>query len=92
MHYKFWTIGSFERIANGHGSFIPRQQIELRNAVTTFPDAPSIAALRRIGIRTVIFHRYFAPGTPWEGLDRRPIEGLGIRKRDAGDVVVFDLS
>ena len=42
--------------------------------------------------RIVVLHRERLPGTAWEGAAERLVDGFGISRRDAGDVVIFDLS
>ncbi|MGH2830967.1 MAG: hypothetical protein ACRDJM_10840 [Actinomycetota bacterium] len=91
MHYMFWSVGDFPKIVNGHAIFIPRAQSELRRDIVEFPDARSVQLLRNLGVRTVVWHRAFAPGTPWGISDAKPIEGLGITRRNAGDIVIFIL-
>jgi hypothetical protein len=39
----------------------------------------------------VILHRDLAFGTPWQDTADRPIAGLGITRRDEGELVVFGL-
>jgi hypothetical protein len=89
--YMYWSIGDFTKIANGHGAFIPRELVQLREAVAAFPDAKSLAALRQSGVRTVVFHRNFVSNSVAQGVDSQSIDGLGIRKRKVGDIVIFEL-
>lgn len=90
MYYMHWSTDGFPAIANGSGSFGPPQLEEFRTLVA-FPDAASVGVLRQRGIRTVVVHRRTAPGTPWEAAADKPVDGLGIVRRDLGEAVVFDL-
>ena len=90
--YAYWGIGSFPRMANAASSFDPRLVADIRKSSQTFPNADSVRFFRWIGIRSVVFHRDLARGTPWQGVPRRPIAGLGITRHDDGDLVVYDLT
>lgn len=89
--YMLWSTDGFGRIANGSASYTPPALNELRTATASFPDAASVAYLRQRGFRTVVVHRSRIAGTPWAGAADKGVDGLGITRRDAGDVVVFDL-
>jgi hypothetical protein len=87
----YWSIDGFPRIANGVGSFAPNFYDRIKNPSKTFPDASSVAALRDLGIRSVVLHRDRAPGTDWEDVAGRPITGLGITREDEGNLIVYRL-
>ncbi len=89
--YVLWSSEGFAQIVNGRGSFVPRQFVHLARDVERFPDAGSVARLRTLGVRTVVFHPPLADGSPWQGADRRPIAGLGVRRARSGSVVLYDL-
>jgi hypothetical protein len=87
--YMYWSTDGFPKIVNGFGGFDPTGYDRLRKEVAGFPDARSVEALRALGVRTVLFHPEFAPGTPWEGALDKPTDGLGLERRRVGDVTVF---
>jgi len=89
--YMFLSIDGWPQIANGHSGFIPTQVAEMRAQTVNFPDEASIAYLREKGVRSVVFHRSLAPGTPWADVEARPI-GSGIVTQDLGSVLVYDIS
>lgn len=89
--YAFWGIGAFPRMANAASSFDPVVVGDIRRASTNFPNPPSVRFFRRLGIRTIILHRSLARGTPWRNVAGRSIVGLGITRRDVGDLVVYRL-
>lgn len=89
--YMHWSTTSFPRIVNGAGSYDPPSLAQLRS-LTSFPDPGSVALLRARGIRQVVLDEVTAPGTPWAGMAARDIAGLGITRRDLGEVLVFELS
>lgn len=90
--YVYWSSDGFPKIVNGRASIDPASFTELTREVAGFPDARSVAALRALGVRTVLLHPYLLPGTAWAGGAGRPISGLGISRRFQGDLVVYDLS
>ncbi|MCS7006586.1 MAG: hypothetical protein RMM28_09075 [Thermoleophilia bacterium] len=89
--YSYWSIEGFPEIVNGAGGFDPDAYDRLRKTAVSFPDAESVAALRTLGVRTVLLHSARAEGTFWEEVARRPIAGLPVEREEAGDVVLFRL-
>jgi hypothetical protein len=90
--FVLWSTAGFPRIVNGRASFQPALTTAIATDVANFPDAPSVARLRELGVRTVVLHPNLAPGTSWEGAAGKPIDGLFITRERRGDVVVFDLA
>lgn len=89
--YMLWSTDGFVPVVNGSASYTPPALTEVRAATATFPDAGSVAFLRDRGVRTVVVHRATAAGTAWAAAADAPVDGLGIERTDAGDVVVFRL-
>jgi hypothetical protein len=87
--YVLWSTAGFPRIVNGRASFQPSLTSAIAIEVAGFPDRRSVAQLRSLGVRTVVFHPELAPGTSWEGADRKPLSGLPLTRERRGDVVVF---
>lgn len=86
-----WSTTRFQPLANGSGGFGNAEQAELRANVQTFPDAASVEFLRSLNIERVLLLRAQSIGTPWERAGDIPVEGLGIRREDLDDAVVFHL-
>ena len=42
-----------------------------------------------LGVRTVLFHPEFAPGTVWQDALAKSTAGLGLERRQVGNVTVF---
>jgi hypothetical protein len=89
--YQLWSTAGFPRLVNGASSIEPQSTTRIFQAATNFPDAPSITFLRRVGVRTVVIHRNFAAGTPWELTATRSVAGLGISRAERGPTVVYRL-
>ncbi|MEP6695507.1 MAG: hypothetical protein ABJA34_01375, partial [Pseudonocardiales bacterium] len=81
----YWSTQSWPRMANGSTSVEPRQIDRLRERTRAFPDAASVAYLRQLGVRTVVLLPGSAAGTPWEGAERRPVDGLPVTRRHLPD-------
>ncbi|MDI5941844.1 hypothetical protein QLR68_27695, partial [Micromonospora sp. DH15] len=81
----------FPKIVNGLASFVPAKQQEIRAASAGFPDAASVAYLRGVGVRTVVVLPAYTAGTPWQGAETRPVDGLGVRREAVGDGYVYHL-
>lgn len=90
--YMLWSTDGFPRIANGGASYTPKSLDRLRQQTAGFPDAASVQLLRSDGFRTVVVHRDRIGGTAWAAAADKPVDGLGITRRDLGAIVVFDLS
>ena len=90
--YMLWSTDGFPLIVNGDGAFRAPEVDRLQEASKAFPDAASVRVLRDAGVRTVVVHRATVSGTPWEGAADRSVDDLDVTRRDAGDVVVFELS
>ena len=86
-----WSTDHFPAMVNGMSGFTPAEQAQLRVGTAHFPDAASVALLRRFGVRTVVVLRDRVVGTPWGGAADAPIAGLGITRQDIGDAVVYSL-
>jgi hypothetical protein len=98
--WQYFSTDGFPRIANGNSTFVIPSEDDLRGGMQGFPDRASVEKLRWYGIRTVVLHlRPFAlPPTPsWEqpappdplAAAAKPIAGLGVTRRRAGDVVIY---
>jgi hypothetical protein len=89
--YGYWSTDGFPKLVNGAGSFDPTLLAQVRTVTTGFPNSASVQLLRRLGVRSVVFHRDLAVGTDWQNVADRPITGLGITRRDEGQLVVYVL-
>ncbi|MBM7494511.1 hypothetical protein JOD64_005733 [Micromonospora luteifusca] len=91
LTYMLWSTDGFPRVTNGLAGFEPVSQAQTRTAVASFPDPGSVAYLRGIGVRSVVFVPSRAAGTPWEGIEARPIDGLGITREDLDGTLLYHL-
>lgn len=55
-----WSTHGFPSVVNGDSGFVPRLTARVRDETGGFPDARSVAALRDLGVRSVVLR----PGTP----------------------------
>jgi hypothetical protein len=90
--YSYWSTAGFPAIVNGSGSFEPNSLIQLRGAVERFPDRASVAALRELGVRTVVLHRELAHGTSWHEAADRPTSSLALTRKATDGLVVYELA
>jgi hypothetical protein len=89
--YSYWSSAGYPETVNGAGGFDPDAYDRLRKVVRGFPDAPSVAALRKLGVRSVLVHPERAVGTPWEGAAARTVAGLPLTRERIDGVVLFRL-
>ena len=87
----FSTAGLYP-LVNGYSGFTPTGLAELRTDVAGFPDAGSVQLLRERGVRQVVLLPAPAVGTPWQGAQDRPVDGLALTRRLVGDAVVYQLA
>jgi hypothetical protein len=90
--YSYWSTAGFPPTVNGAGGFDPDGYDRLRRVVAGFPDARSVAALRELGVRSVLVHPERAVGTPWEGAATKPTVGLALSRDLVDGVLLFRLS
>lgn len=90
--YVLWSTDGFPDIVNGRGSFMPRDFEAVMRATRNFPDARSVAYLRRLGVRSVTVH---LARTPRDSLLRRAstrsLRGLDLERTRRSAVVLFVL-
>ena len=90
--YIVWSTEDLQPIVNGYGSFEPTENLALLASIEGFPDAESVERLQEVGVRTVVLHREFAAGTPWESVVDRPIDDLPLTREVEPDVIVYRLA
>ena len=88
----YWSIGGFAPVANGWSGFHPTAYVRLVDRVRSFPDAASVRALERAGIRSVVLDVPAAEGTSWAGAATAPVGGLPLRRVRRGRFVVYSLA
>jgi len=100
--WQYFSTDGFPRIANGNSTFEIPSLDDLRGGMEGFPDRAGVEKLRWYGIRTVVLHldlpalpRLISVERP-EPHDPRaaaakPIAGLGITRRQVGDVVIYTI-
>ena len=86
-----WSTAGFPPLVNGNSGFTPHRLAEVRRVSQSFPDPGSVAHLRELGVRSVVVLRDEIAGTPWQEVPDRPVDGLGVTRRDEGPAVVFEL-
>jgi hypothetical protein len=87
-----WSTDGFPALVNGYPGFDLPSLDRIRTVALDFPSPESVAALRALGVRVVIFHPELARGTPWESLaQKRPRDANVVVHRRPG-VVVYQLA
>jgi hypothetical protein len=84
-----WSTEGFPAIVSGGSGFIPTRLREVREILTSFPDAASIRLLRDLGVRSVVVVKSKVAGTPFAAAVDADVTGLGIEREDAGDAVIY---
>ena len=92
LNVLLWSTEVFPASPTGSCGFVPTSQENLRTATAGFPDAISVAYLRRLGIRSVMVLPDQLGGTRWEGMVERPFDGLGITREEIDGVFLYRLS
>jgi hypothetical protein len=101
--WQYFSTDGFPQIANGESTFDIPAEDDLRGGMAGFPDRASVEKLRFYGIRTVVLHTVLPKELPSEnGFDtaepadpaanaRKPIAGLGVTRRLAGSLVIYEI-
>ncbi|WP_157545671.1 hypothetical protein [Hamadaea tsunoensis] len=87
-----WSTDRFEKIVNGGSGFTPQSLEQTREIVKTFPDQPSVDYLRNLGVQEVIVLRNPSTGAAPDSALNATGDGLGIKREDHGDEIVFYLN
>jgi Bacterial membrane protein YfhO len=66
--YMYFSTFRWYTLANGYSGFSPPSYSELVDHMATFPDAKSLAELRRRGVRYVVVHGAFLKPQEYESL------------------------
>lgn len=91
--YLLLQMSHWKPIANGWSTSEPSSYIALTQALRRFPDAASIAFLRRTGIRTVVVHRDRLSEAQWTDLERGMLNFPEFSRIESDNAVgVFDLA
>jgi hypothetical protein len=89
--YLLWSTDGFPDLVNGRSSTQPEFTEDLIAGMDGFPDGPTIARLRALGVATVVLHLDWIALTPEQGVPRRPPDALNVESRRIGSVVVYEL-
>lgn len=89
--YVLWSTAGFPTIVNGRGSFVPTQFVQLQRDVAHFPDKHSVAALRKLGVRSVTVHLAYVRGTQLADASTRSLRGLNLERERRSGTVLFRL-
>lgn len=87
-----WSTDGFPQLANGSSGVGPDSQNLTRERTKSFPDADSVAYLRGIGVKTVVWLADYGPGSDWGNVPAQSVDGLGIIKEQVGNDLVFHLN
>jgi hypothetical protein len=91
LHVELWSTDGFPTIVNGAAGITTAGHQQIRDQMRTFPDAPSLARLRELEVRSVVVLRNRLGGTPYERILDAPAIPLvpGLERYDVGDDVLY---
>jgi hypothetical protein len=101
--WQYFSTNGFYEIPVGNSTFDLPAVDDLRGGMNGFPDRASVEKLRYYGIHTVVLHTVLPRGLPPEhgpvvaepphpaAAAAKPIAGLGISKRRAGSLVIYEI-
>jgi hypothetical protein len=90
--YVLWSTDGFPRLVNGRGSFDPAFFERLVQEMASFPDAETVARLRALGVRSVVFHPALATGEERRRWQSRLPGSLGVERSAVDGLLVYELS
>ncbi len=100
--WQYYSTDGFYEIPVGNSTFDISAVDDLRGGMNGFPDKASVEKLRHYGIKTVVLHLKMPklPGIVGYALAEppntaaaaaKPIAGLGITRRRAGSLVIYEI-
>jgi len=100
--WQYFSTNDFYPIPVGNSTFDFPAVDDLRGGMNGFPDRASIAKLRYYGIKTVVLHLTmpklpginslaFAEPPDTAAAAAKPIDGLGVRRRRVGSLVIYEI-
>ncbi len=100
--WQYFSTNGFYEIPIGNSTFDISAVDDLRGGMSGFPDKASVEKLRYYGIKTVVLHLKMPklPGIVGYALAEppdtaaaaaKPVAGLGITKRQVGDIVIYEI-
>lgn len=91
--HLYASTAHFRPMTNGYAAFYPDRSFVLAASVQGFPDERALAALRAVGVGTVVVQTELVEDTPWEGVVADLRRWPGVRPVSAATgVEVFDIS
>ncbi|MEV0647984.1 hypothetical protein AB0I28_22230 [Phytomonospora sp. NPDC050363] len=87
-----WSSQGYPQVVNGAATFVPRTQDRILDIAVSFPQANAVAAMRRLGVKTVVVQREKIAGTSWQHVLDFPPTDPTVLVADLGEIVVFTLS
>jgi len=94
VHYAFASIGHWYPLVNGYSGYYPPEYSQTLSRMQRFPDDRSIAQLRNIGVRYLIFHPDRYPAGQYASLveqmtARRDLRPYGTFPAEGGNADLF---
>lgn len=100
--WQYFSSNGFPKIAQGTSTFDIPSEDDLRGGMAGFPDKASVEKLRWYGVKTVVLHLKLPPLPGLHGDNvpeptdpvaaaAKPIAGLGITRRQVGNVVIYEI-
>lgn len=96
-----WSTDGFVSLENGSSGLLPAGLVQTRDATRNFPDQPSVARLRELGVRTVLILRdpngaklpiHLQGAQPPPNALTAPLDGLDVTRQILPDAIVFSLN
>jgi hypothetical protein len=100
--WQYFSTDGFYKIPIGNSTFDIPAVDDIRGGIHNFPDKASVEKLRYYGIKTVVLHLTmpklpglvgFAKAEPPRPAENaaKPIAGLGIARKRAGSLVIYEI-
>lgn len=78
-HYQFTSIGHWHPLVNGYAGYYPPEYVQTVSRMQRFPDEPSLAHLKNLGVRYVVVHRAAYPPQDFALLVQRMVGRAELR-------------
>jgi hypothetical protein len=88
---EWWSTDGYPKMVNGASGLQPPITGHLKTKAQQFPDAESVAYLRKYKVRTVVVLKDHIAGTKYAGVLIRPSDGLPLTRTETPEAVIFVL-
>lgn len=94
--YEYWSTSHWHQLVNGYSGFYPDQYLETLETLRSFPNAASLARLKKLNVNYIVIHNKLYDQKALEGLligisRYGELKYAGIFKDSFGNATLFEV-